>query len=103
MADRIERIGRVSFDAGRVEPVRRYTPEERAAKIREIEQEAADRAEIRALLAKYPNPNHLSFAELLEQAVNGGQIKDDDLDYILDIGNHSESDISGVILDIGNK
>ena len=37
MADRIERIGRVSFDTGRVEPVRRYTPEERAAKIKEIE------------------------------------------------------------------
>ena len=73
MGDRIERIGRVSFNAGGIEPVRRYTPEERAAKIREIEQEAADRAELRALLAKYPNPNHLSFAELLEQASNGGQ------------------------------
>lgn len=103
MADRIERIGRVSFDAGRVEPVRRYTPEEWAEKIKEIEQAAADRAELRALLAKYPNPNHLSFAELLEQAINGGQIKDDDLDYILDIGNHRDSDTSGVILDIGNK
>ena len=101
MADRIERIGRVSFDAGRVEPVRRYTPEERAEKIKEIEQAAADRAELRALLAKYPNPNHLSFAELLEQAVNGGQIKDDDLNYILDIGNPAGSD-SGVIVDISS-
>lgn len=100
MADRIERIGRVTFDAGRVEPVRRYTPEELAEKIKEIEQAAADRAELRALLAKYPNQDHLSFAELLEQAVNSGQIKDDDLDYILDIGNHSISDTSGVILDI---
>lgn len=101
MADRIDRIGRVSFDAGRVEPVRRYTPEERAAKIKEIEQAATDRAELRALLAKYPNPDHLSFAELLEQALNGGQqIKDDDLDYILDIGNHTASDNSGAILDI---
>ena len=103
MADRIERIGRVSFDTGRVEPVRRYTPEERAAKIKEIEQAAADRAELRALLAKYPNPDHLSFAELLEQALNGGQIKDDDLDYILDIGNHSKSDTSGVIVDISRN
>ena len=103
MADRIEGIGRIAYDSGRVEPVRRYTPEERAAKIREIEQEAADRAELRALLAKYPNPDHLSFAELLEQAVNGGQIKDDDLDYILDIGNHTDSNTSGVILDIGGK
>lgn len=103
MADRIEGIGRIAYDSGRVEPVRRYTPEERAAKIREIEQEAADRAELRALLAKYPNPDHLSFAELLEQAVNSGQIKDDDLDYILDIGNHTDSNTSGVILDIGGK
>lgn len=99
MVDRIERIGKVSF----VEPVHRYTPEERAEKIREIEQTAAERAELRALLSKYPNPDHLSFAELLEQAVNGRQIKDDDFDYILDIGNHREGDTSGVILDIGNK
>lgn len=103
MADRIEGIGRIAYDSGRVEPVRRYTPEERTAKIREIEQEAADRAELRALLAKYPNPDHLSFAELLEQAVNGGQIKDDDLDYILDIENHTDSNTSSVILDIGGK
>ena len=99
----IGRIERVSYNAGRVERITRYTPEERAAKIREIEQVAADRAELRALLAKYPNPDHLSFAELLEQAINGGQIKDDDLDYILDIGNHSKSDTSGVIVDIGRN
>ena len=54
MADRIEGIVRIAYDAGRVEPVRRYTPEERAAKIREIEEAAADRAELRVLLAKYP-------------------------------------------------
>ena len=35
--------------------------------------------------------------------INGGQIKDDDLDYILDIGNHSKSDTSGVIVDIGRN
>ena len=40
----IRRIERVSYNAGRVERVTRYTPEERAAKIREIEQSAADRA-----------------------------------------------------------
>lgn len=103
MADRIKRIGRASFDTGRIEPVCRYTPEERAAKIKEIEQAAVDRAELIALLAEYPNPDHLSFAELLEQAINGGQIKDDDLDYILDIGNHSKPDTSGVIVDIGRN
>ena len=65
----IRRIERISYNSGRVERITRYTPEERAAKIKEIEQAAADRAEIRALLAKYPNPDHLSFAELLEQAL----------------------------------
>ena len=62
----IKRIGRLTHDFCMVERVTRYTPEERVAKIKEIEQAAADRAEIRALLAKYPNPDHLSFAELLE-------------------------------------
>ena len=32
----IRRIERASYNAGRVERVTRYTPEERAAKIREI-------------------------------------------------------------------
>ena len=40
----IRRIERVSYNAGSVERVTRYSPEERAAKIREIEQAAADRA-----------------------------------------------------------
>lgn len=97
----IRRIERVSYNAGRVERVTRYTPEERAAKIREIEQAAADRAEIRAYLAKFPNPEYLSFAELLEQALSNQKTNDDELAYILDIGKH-ETDTSGVIVDIGS-
>lgn len=97
----IRRIERVSYNAGRVERVTRYTPEERAAKIREIEQAAADRAEIRAYLAKFPNPEHLNFAELLEQALSNQKTTDDELAYILDIGKH-ETDTSGVIVDIGS-
>ena len=81
----IQRIGRISSNADRVEPVRRYTPEERAEKIKEINEAANDRAELRALLAKYPNPNNLSFAELLENGGDGGQIQDDESGYILDI------------------
>ena len=96
----IERIERITYNAGRVERITGYTPEERAAKIREIEQAAADRAEIREYLAKFPNPNHLSFAELLEQALSNHKTNDEELDYILDIGNH-ETDTSGVIVDIG--
>ena len=98
----IKRIGRLTHDFCMVERVTRYTPEERAAKIEEIEQAAADRAEIRALLAKYPNPDHLSFAELLEQALNNQKLNDDEFAYILDIGNH-QTDTSDVIVDISSK
>lgn len=97
----IKRIGRLTHDFCMVERVTRYTPEERAAKIKEIEQAAADRAEIRALLAKYPNPDHLSFAELLEQALNNQKLNDDEFAYILDIGNH-QTDTSDVIVDISS-
>ena len=99
---KIGRIERFSYSSRRVERITRYTPEERAAKIKEIEQAVADRAEIREYLAKFPNPEHLSFAELLEQAMNNQKSNDDELDYILDIGNQQE-DISGVIVDIGNS
>lgn len=98
----IKRIGRLTHDFCMVERVTRYTPEERVAKIKEIEQAAADRAEIRALLAKYPNPDHLSFAELLEQALNNQKLNDDEFAYILDIGNH-QTDTSGIIVDISSK
>ena len=103
MEDRIESIGRISYNAGRIEPVRGYTKKEIAAKLKIIEQENADRAEIRALLAKYPNPDHLSFEELLEQAENERKVQNNNLGYILDIGNHADSNTSGVILDIGGK
>ena len=84
----IRRIGRVAYNSGMVAQVTNYSPEERATKIKEIEQAAAERAEIRAYLAKFPNPEHLSFAELLEQALNSQKTNDDELAYILDIGSH---------------
>jgi hypothetical protein len=98
--DEIHRIERISYNSGRVERITRYTPEKRAAKIKEIALAEADRAEIREYLAKFPNPEHLSFAELLEQALSNQKTNDDELAYILDIGNHQE-DTSGVIVDIG--
>ena len=97
----IRRIERISYNSGRVERVTNYTPEERAAKIKEIALAEADRAEIREYLAKFPNPEHLSFAELLEQALSNQKANDDELAYILDIGKH-EADTSGVIVDIGS-
>ncbi len=83
----IHRIERVSYTTGRVERVTNYSPEVRVAKLKEIEQAAADRAEIRDYLAKFPNPNNLSFAELLEQALRNQETDDEEIAYILDIGN----------------
>lgn len=83
MEDRIEGISRIT----RVERVRNYTPAERAAKFEEIEKAAAERAEIREYFAQFPNPEHLSFAELLEQAIKNNKVTDDDIGYILDIKN----------------
>lgn len=86
MADttKIERVKYVSSDSSRVEKVRRATPEQRSETMREIEQAEKDRADFRAILAKYPNPDHLSFPELLEMAVNGN-VQAEDPDVIVDI------------------
>lgn len=86
MTDKIGGIRRVSFTSGRVEKVRNYTAKERAEKLKEIDRAAAERAEVREYLSRYPNPDHLSFAELLELAIHGKTVTDNDLDYILDIG-----------------
>ena len=80
--------------------IRGYTPAERIAKIKEIEKLLADRAEIQAYLAKFQNPEYLSFSELLERATNENKMKEKELDYILDIGNH-QNEKDGYILEIG--
>ena len=103
MADRINRIGRFS-SVSRTAPVRRYTPAERAAKVREIEQAAAEREEIAAYLAKFPNPNHLTFAELLEgkdeeQTVEP-EPKNDELDFVVELKGQRGRDVSGVVVEI---
>lgn len=101
MEKRIEPIGRIERIAG-VEKIRSYTPAERIAKIKEIEKLLADKAEIQAYLAKFPNPEHLSFSELLERATNENKMRNEELDYILDIGNH-QNEKDGYILEIGEK
>lgn len=101
MKKRIEPIGRIERIAG-VEKIRGYTPAERIAKIKEIEKLLADRAEIQAYLAKFPNPEHLSFSELLERATNENKMKEEELGYILNIGNH-QNENDGYILEIGEK
>lgn len=102
MADKIGKIRGVAYSSSRVEPVRNYSPQERAEKLSEIDRAAADRAEIREILARYPNPDHLSFPELLEKAINENKVTDDDLDYILDIG-HQKREESGYTLKIGEQ
>lgn len=82
--------------------IRGYTPAERIAKIKEIEKLLADRAEIQAYLAKFPNPEHLSFSELLERATSENKMREEELDYILNIGKH-QNEKDAYILEIGEK
>ena len=58
---RIGRVESITYNSGRVERIKRVTRHPLTEE---------DRAEISAYLAKFPNPNHLSFAELLEEAYN---------------------------------
>lgn len=83
---KISGITSIGYDSSRIEPVRRHTPEEVEAIYKNVEGQEKDRAEIRAYLAKFPNPNHLSFSELLAQNKAGPQSNDDE-GYVLDIGN----------------
>ena len=86
MPDKISGISNISYNPSRVEPVRRHTQAEIDAIYESVEQQEKDRVEIREYLAKYPNPKHLSFSELLEQKKAGVQDNDDE-GYILDIKN----------------
>ena len=66
-----------SILSSRVDPVRRYTASERKQKMEMMEAEIKEHAEMLALRReikeKYPNPEKRSFAELLEQEMNGDQ------------------------------
>ena len=85
METKITGIQNISYDSSRVQPVRRHTKAEVDAIFDAVEEQEKDRAEIREYLAKFPNPNHLSFSELLAQNKAGAQ-GDDDEGYVLDIG-----------------
>ena len=88
MPGKISGISRISYDSSRVEPVHRHTKAEMDAIFEQLEQQEKDRAEFREYLAKYPNPDHLSFSELLAQNKVGAQDNDnDDEGFILDIKN----------------
>ena len=85
MPGKISGISNISYNSSRVEPVRRHTKTEVDAIFDAVEEQEKDRAEIREYLAKFPNPNHLSFSELLAQNKAGAR-GDDDEGYVLDIG-----------------
>lgn len=89
----IHRIVRIASDSSSIDPVRRYTDSERKAKMEMMEDEIKEHAEMlaihREIKEKYPNPENLSFTELLEQgknqAVESKADTKDDEGFILDI------------------
>ena len=85
MPSKISGITSIGYDSSRVQPVRRHTKAEVDAIFDAVEEQEKDRTEIREYLAKFPNPNHLSFSELLAQNKAGAQSEDDE-GYVLDIG-----------------
>lgn len=83
MSNRIERIGRLSYNTSPIERLRRYTKKELKAKLKQIQIEQDEFYEIMSYLAQFKNPDNLSFKELIE-------LKDkspNEEDYILDISN----------------
>ena len=95
MADRIESIQRIKYDSTVVTPVRRYTKSEKQAKMEMIEKQISNHEEMtaihREIKQKYPNPQKLSFKELLQQEMKGGPDSDS-------IANQEDED--GFILDL---
>ncbi len=80
MAQKISRIQSVGYVSTRVEPVRAYTQAEKEAILANIEKQQEERAEINKYLAQFPNPEHKSFQELLDELMNP-----QDEDVIVDI------------------
>lgn len=63
----IGRVERITYNSGRVERIKRVSRHPLTEE---------EWAEISAYLAKFPNPNHLSFAELLEEAYKNKEMND---------------------------
>ena len=92
MADRIDSIQSIRYDSTVVTPVRGYTKSERKAKMEAIEKQIAQHEEItaihREIKKQYPNPQKLSFKELLQQEMDGEENsvnQEDDDGFIIDI------------------
>lgn len=95
MADRIESIQRIEYNSTIVTPVRRYTKSEKKTKMEMLEKQISNHEEMtaihREIKEKYPNPQKLSFKELLQQEMKDGPDSDsitnqeDDDGFILDL------------------
>ena len=90
---KVEKIYRITGDSSSINPVRRYTDSERKAKMEKMEEEIKEHKEMldirREIREKYPNPEKLSFSELLKQEMTGEinkPARDEDGDgFIVDI------------------
>jgi len=102
-------IERISADPrySRINQIKGYTEEERSEALKQLELTLQEQEELRAYLSQFPNPDHLTFEELLQRdmAAAAGSASSfrssekSDGGVIIDIGNHPEDD--GVIIDIG--
>lgn len=91
MADSIDRISAVSAPVGsRIEAVNGYSKEGRKAALKRNEELIAAHEEIteihRFIKKMYPNPEHLSFKECLEQELHPKNIPENEEEgFVLDI------------------
>ncbi|MCR4742013.1 MAG: hypothetical protein K5866_03970 [Treponema sp.] len=108
MFDKIESISSLSsINNGKIQPVRRHSKKE-IENLYNYNQEASeDRKAFQEYLKKYPNPDNLSFDELLKKAASGHpltdkEIKENESGLIIDVG-HKPKEDDGVILSISSK
>lgn len=69
MADRI--IPVESYGSSRIEPVRGYTAEQAARIIADAEKNSEEYLQAREYLKQFTNPEHKTFSELLDEALEG--------------------------------
>ena len=108
MFNKIESISKVSSASNKkIQPVRRHSKEEIEKLYKDYQEDSDDRKAFEEYLNKYPNPDKLSFDELLKRAASGHpltakEIQEKQTGLIIDVGKKSEDD-DGVILSISSK
>ena len=106
MFNKIESISKVSSASNKkIQPVRRHSKEEIEKLYKDYQEASDDRKAFEEYLNKYPNPDKLSFDELLKRAASGHPLTAKEIQetgLIIDVGKKSEDD-DGVILSISSK